>query len=1067
MVSRDGQSSYFLNATRCRRSDITDLFLGTGLGPHSYAIIEQGMISRLIEARPDDLRLFLEEAAGISRYKERRRETELRLRTTAENIARVNDIRSELVAQLKHLEEQAETAGKYTRLKDQERLLKAQGQALRWRSLDQQAQAEMRGLRELETRVEACMAEVRSRDASVERLRLEHESASRGFNAAQAEFYGLGAQIARQEQAIKSAQEGRQQRLRDLDALDRDIAAAGAEIQADEEKCVELSQGLETGRAEHERLAARAEEATSSLAQAEDAMHGWQRAWEDLTQETAGPTQTVQVERARLQQLERQCQQLEQRAARLREEEQGIAVAPASEALAESQAELGEAQLEMSRLDHDLAEVTAGTTEQRTANAVLARSADGLRGGLHELRGRLASLRALQQEAMDGREEAVTRWLERQGFADAPRLADQLQVEPGWEQAAESALGDHLGALCLAGLEAIEGALQDFSGGRLVFFDTRASANAEAGQTAVGLLREKIQAPWRVDGLVDGIYAVESLGDGLRLKTRLAAHESLVTREGIRLGPNWLRVVRGADPRAGVLSRAREIRELERHEQALAERLADEERSLEEARQALHALEARRESLATEVRETHHRVAELQARCRGEETRLDHARARLAALGAESHELAGQIGHLQTEMAGAAARLENATAAAEDLAGRREAMRDRREGLLTVLNAARALAREEQEGVHRAALHAQSLSSALDSARNTLIRLHERLERQGARRDELQQACEESIQPIEDMRAELQGWLTRRGNAESSLAASRRRVEELQEQLAENEHARQTAASESERLRASQEQLRLRWQELSVRARTLEEDLTAAGFERQALLAELSDEAEPGTWQLKLERLQDRIERLGPVNLAAVDEFRAQSQRKEYLDAQVADLEEAVTTLEGAIRTIDRETRQRFVEIFNRVNERLQALFPRLFGGGQAYLELTGEELLDAGVAIMARPPGKRVSNIHLLSGGEKALTAVALVFAMFELNPAPFCLLDEVDAPLDDANVGRFCQLVKEMSARTQFVFVTHNKVTMELAGQLTGVTMHEPGVSRLVAVDMEEAMAMAAMQA
>jgi chromosome segregation protein len=1066
VVSRDGQSGYFLNGARCRRRDITDLFLGTGLGPHSYAIIEQGTISRLIEARPDDLRLFLEEAAGISRYKERRRETEIRLRATRDNVSRINDILSELVAQLKHLEQQAETAAKYTRLKEQETLFKVQAQALRWRALDLHAQEEMRALQQLATEAEKYVAEMRGHDSALERLRVEHERASQALNAAQAEFYGLGAQIARLEQAIKGAQETRQQRLRDLEVLDRDIGAVRSELDAEETQCSDVELRLQAAKSDQDALAMRAAEAAARSSEAEEAMHRWQLAWEDLAHEAAGPTQAAHVEHVRLQQLERQCQQTEHRLERLREEQHTSALEPAAEALARSQAEAEEAEIRAARLDDALAGTTAAAVEQRSQNGTAARAVDETRGTLHELRGRLASLRAMQSEAMGGRQEAVTRWLEQQGLAEAPRLVDRLQVEPGWELATESVMAEHLDAICVQGFGTVEESLGAFGGGKLALFDTAASAGAPHGPHRAAL-GERVQAPWPLDGLVAGIYAVETLAEGLSLRSELAAHESLVTRDGIRVGRNWLRLVRDSDPRAGVLSRVREIRQLEEQEGVLAERLNAEEMALEQGRVALRELEEARESLAQQSREAHHRLGGVKAHCRAEATRVEHLRARLGTLSAESEELSTQSAHLGNEIAAARARLEEATAAAGALGAQREAMQREREALQMGLGTARTQARHDQEAAHRAALQVEALGTSLDSARKSLVRLGERLEREEARRGELVRACEQSVQPLEEMRGELQQLLERRGAAETALTAARKMVEELQEKLAENERARHAAATEADRLKALEEEARLRWQEYSVRARALDEDLAAAGADRGDLLSGLPEDADSDAWQVKLERLQDRIQRLGPVNLAAVDEFRVQSQRKEYLDGQLADLDEAVRTLEGAIRTIDKETRQRFSETFDQVNRRLQELFPRLFGGGQAHLEMTGEEVLDAGVAIMARPPGKRISHIHLLSGGEKALTAVALVFAMFELNPAPFCLLDEVDAPLDDANVGRFCQLVQEMSARTQFLFVTHNKVSMELADQLTGVTMQEPGVSRLVAVDVEEAMAMAAVQA
>jgi len=264
--------------------------------------------------------------------------------------------------------------------------------------------------------------------------------------------------------------------------------------------------------------------------------------------------------------------------------------------------------------------------------------------------------------------------------------------------------------------------------------------------------------------------------------------------------------------------------------------------------------------------------------------------------------------------------------------------------------------------------------------------------------------------------------------------------------------------------REGMEQARLAAQETHVRRAALAEQFAATGCELAAVIAALAAEANVGAWEQTLADTRADIERLGSVNLAAIDELKDHTQRKEYLDSQFADLNSALGTLEEAMRRIDKETRTRFEDTFERINVGLRDKFPRLFGGGHAYLELVGEDKLSAGVAVMARPPGKKNSTIHLLSGGEKALTAVALVFSIFDLNPAPFCLLDEVDAPLDEHNVGRFCDIVREMSARVQFVFITHNKSTMELASQLIGVTMNEPGVSRLVTVDVDEAVRLAA---
>jgi chromosome segregation protein len=332
------------------------------------------------------------------------------------------------------------------------------------------------------------------------------------------------------------------------------------------------------------------------------------------------------------------------------------------------------------------------------------------------------------------------------------------------------------------------------------------------------------------------------------------------------------------------------------------------------------------------------------------------------------------------------------------------------------------------------------------------------------RRDELEAAIEESVEPLAEQRERLDEQLARRVEVEAELAAARERLESLDQEVRALEQERHRVEQAAQLLQRDLDALRLERQERLVRRRTLEEQLAEAQTNPEAALRDLDPAADEATWQERLTKLGARIQRLGAINLAAIDEYQEQSERKRYLDEQHADIARALDTLEGAIRKIDRETRTRFKDTYDQVNTGFQVLFPRLFGGGQAYLELTGEDLLETGVTVMARPPGKRNSSIHLLSGGEKALTAVALVFAIFQLNPAPFCMLDEVDAPLDDANVGRFCELVRSLSEQVQFIFISHNKVTMEIADHLLGVTMHEPGVSRLVSVDVEEAARMGA---
>jgi chromosome segregation protein len=1077
LVGRDGQSNYFLNGSRCRRRDITDIFLGTGLGPHSYAIIEQGMIARLIEARADELRLFLEEAAGISRYKERRRETETRLRHTQDNLNRLNDIRAELGNQLQHLQGQAETARKYQQLKEQERLFKAQLQALRWRTLDQQVRDLDQEIGAQDTVLESQVAGLRAHETMLEKLRLRNAEATRAFNQVQAEFYALGSEIAREEQSLQNAKERRQHLQKDIERLERALADLRAHAQADREKCTALEEQSAALDAALQQARSVAEAADAALSQAEEAMEAWRGRWEAFTAELAGPTQAAQVERARLQHLEAYSQQLQQRRKRLWEEERHLATADIEQALLDLDLKCESLRERVAQEQEELLSVGTQINHQRESNRTLARTLDEMRGRLQKLHGRLESLHALQRAALGQSQSEASTWLQARGLQEMPRLAQQLTVEDGWEQAIECVLGQHLQAVCVDDLDAIGPAIGELKQGTLGLFGTPAPSSTPPrgelreglgeglGEERMGPLWQKVQAPWALDGLLGFVYGADTLAEALGVRTKLTAHESVVTRDGIWVARDWLRVVHAADAMAGVLAREREIRAAAAEEQRLVAELDTLENELEAGRRALRALEEQREAGARRLSEEQRRLAEHESQRGAQKVRLEHARARAAQIEVEKRELEQHIEASQTEMDETGTRLRQALAAIETLMLQREELQRLRETHQSTLQRLRDQARHQHEATHQTAMRRESLRSALASTQAGIERLEEQERRYIEQHRELLAALAETEEPLQTLRTYLDQHLAKRAQLEASLTQARREVEGLQQELVDTERSRHAAEGHVDGLRQRLEQGRLQRQEHWVRCETLREELQGEGFELSTLLQDLPPGINAEQWAEKLERVSARIERLGAINLAAIDEFEQQSQRKGYLDAQHADLQEAIHTLEAAIRTIDRETRQRFQQVFDQVNAGLQRLFPRLFGGGTAFLELTGEELLDAGVSIMARPPGKRISSIHLLSGGEKALTAVALVFSIFELNPAPFCMLDEVDAPLDEANVGRFCQLLREMAERVQFIFITHNKVTMEMADQLSGVTMQEAGVSRLVSVDVEQAVAMAAM--
>ncbi|HAJ92136.1 MAG TPA: chromosome segregation protein SMC [Gammaproteobacteria bacterium] len=1063
-VSRDGASNYFLNNTRCRRRDITDIFLGTGLGPRSYSIIEQGMISRLIEAKPDDLRAFLEEAAGISKYKERRRETENRIKHTRENLDRLNDLLEEIDKQLDKLKRQSRAAERYKELKAEERQVKAELLALRYASMHAESSSRENKLQQCELAMQAELAEQRRIEAELEKLRDSLHGANEAFSDVQGNYYQLGADVARIEQAIQHNKESRQQQQEELSRAEQTLADVEEHIRVDTTRLEELARDIEAIGPELASATERSGQSAAALKDAEQAMHAWQEEWNEFNQRAAERAQVAQVERTRLDHLDRHMQQLDDRLQRMDEEQQTLgdqSVAGELEQLAHA-SEAQETVVTGSKVNLDgavrhITDVRSGLEQQEQELAAL-------QSVHHDTRGQLASLETLQQAALGQRSEQVSGWLTAQGLQGAPRLAQEIQVEPGWEHAVETALGFYLEAVCVDGLDHVGQMLGSLEQGALALFDTGVTAGAHTPADRGVPLGSKVSSSWSLGALLDGIYAVETLTQALANRSGLAAHESIVTKDGIWVGNSWLRVARDTDEKAGVLEREREISELTAQ---LAAQLASVDtllQSVAAARESLVTAEHERDRLQDEYNQALRKASELRAGLAAVQTRLEQQQARRDHVMMESEVLRTEKESEAQAMAGSQSLLQEALGAVEKLSVEREERTRQQQHLSRVLDETRERARSDQQTVHELALRAESMRTAQATTSQALTRMREQCQQLISRRDQLTGVLDQGDTPIVELQNELEVLLSSRHEVEAALNTARKQVEDIEHGTRELDQERIRKERSVSSRREQIEQERMAWQEIKVRSDTLLEQINESGFEYQPLLEQLEEDASVEVWSEQADKLERRIQRLGPINLAAIEEYEEESRRKEYLDAQHTDLTEALATLENAIGKIDRETRSRFKETFDQVNTGLQENFPALFGGGQAYLELTGDDLLDTGVTVMARPPGKRNSTIHLLSGGEKAMTAIALVFAIFRLNPSPFCMLDEVDAPLDDANVGRYCDMVRKMSQHVQFIFISHNKVTMEMANQLTGVTMHEPGVSRLVAVDIDEAVKLAA---
>jgi len=1058
-VNREGQSEYFLNGTKCRRRDITDIFLGTGLGPRSYAIIEQGMISRLIESRPEELRVFIEEAAGISKYKERRKETESRMRRTLENLERLTDLRDELERQLQHLQRQAQAAEKYTEYKAEERELRAQLLALQWRELDAQLSGAAQAIGELEVKLAAVHAEHQQVDTNIEQLRVEHTERNDAFNKVQGTYYSLGSEVARIEQTIKHQQERGRQLEEDLRQTRQSLQEAETHLGEDRDKLARWEEEKSALTPDLERLKEAESASSQALVQAEEAMHDWQHQWDVFNHHAAEPRQQAEVQQSRIQHLEQVLQRMQERSAELHSEQRGLGSDSGDAQMADFAQRLGAVESAMAAAE-ERGEVLVGSigTARDNSNR-LASELNQSRAEIQSMRGRIASLEALQQAALDDGDGAVGDWLAERQLADNARLLETLQVDDGWQLAVETVLGDYLQAVHVDAIAALAGSLDPADLGGLALVETAPGAGA-----AEGYLSSKVAGADAVPALLSCVRVADDLAEALAQRPALAPHESVITRDGIWLGGNWLRVARAADGEGGVIARREELESLAGSldwEQRREEQLV---RALEESEEELKALEAQRQESQRALQASTREHAEISAELSAHRARVEQISARRQRIEAEIAQSREQFAQEQAAIAEARQVLAQSIESMEADSRRRDELLASRDDIRGTLDAARQRARQDKDAAHEAAMRYQSLETQLASMRESIERTDRQVSQLRERSAGLVESRESNDEPLQGLQAELEEQLEKRLLAEVELSEARQGVADSEHRLRAAEQERAAIERRAETVRSELEQQRIGNQAITVQREAIQKQLAEDKQDIAALLESLPEGASEEEWQRSLEKVSNRIARLGPINLAAIDEYELQSERKNYLDAQHEDLTTALDTLESAIRKIDKETRNRFRDTFERVNVGLGELFPRMFGGGSAYLEMTGEDLLDTGISIMARPPGKKNSTIHLLSGGEKALTAIALVFSIFQLNPAPFCILDEVDAPLDDANTSRYARLVKEMSDKVQFVYITHNKISMEIADQLMGVTMHEPGVSRLVSVDVEEAAELAA---
>ena len=1057
MVSRDGQSKYYLNKTKCRKKDITDLFLGTGLGPRSYAIIEQGMISRIVESKPEELRSYIEEAAGISKYRERRRETERRIKHTRENLERLDDLRAEVGKHINHLKRQAKNAEKYKGLKDKFRIIEVELLGLKWQQWQNKTEKSQLVVTELDLALEEIKTGLTGSENQIDKQRIAYHVLQDKGNKIQEQLYLVNAEIGKIEQFISHSKSLSERLANELQEAEDALKISKEQLNKDQIDLANTEREFKKVEPELEKSEKLVNEKKEAFSVLEDELLEWQSSWNNLVSQISEKNRIVEVEQTKIASLDQQLGRQAERLQVLKNESSTATALPLEKELEELQLKQEENNLAQDEKVENLEEVKNSLELNKNKTRLDHEKLNEKQMQLHQAKGKRGSLLALQQAAMSDNDEEARQWYNQHDLESASKLSQLLEVETGWEKAVETALGEHLQALVADQKTALESALTDWQFGDLVIVENSNQKN----KATAGSLAEMVKGPEVLNEWFNNIYISDDLTQALKSRNKLKTGQSFITRDGVLIGKNWLKTSQGKNA-GGFLLRKKELKDLEKSIKTLETLINELVGEIEQGRIDIAQLESQKEQLQLDVNMGHRQLSELNANISSKKHKIEQIQSRHIQINTESEQLQVQIEIDESSVKKARAELEEAIAISTELLDQKQNQEQQQHDLVAAKEQSKKSLADTSNFYYQQKLLLQSLQSKINSSNHSIVRMEQHSDRLQTRQKDLLQQMSQDASPVEAKQKELEKLLDNRIETEKQRDELRQQTQACQAELELLERQRSDHNASIEHARSKLENSRLEHQSNQLRADAYNEQITEKGFEAKQVVSEVPEGQNAEFKQNELERMERSIVRLEPVNLAAISEYEEESQRKEYLDQQNDDLVDALETLEKAIRKIDKETRTLFKDTFEAINTNIKILFPKLFGGGHCYLELTSDDLLTTGVSIMARPPGKRISNIQLLSGGEKALTAVAMVFSIFNLNPAPFCMLDEVDAPLDDANVARFSKMVAEMSERVQFLFVTHNKVTMEIANQLNGVTMREPGVSRLVSVDLAEATSM-----
>lgn len=1057
VLGRDGKSDYRINDKRVRRKDVLDLFRGTGLGPRSYSIIEQGMVSRIVEAKPEELRAYIEEAAGISRYKDRRRETETRIRQTRENIERSEDIRNELLAQLRRLKRQAQAAERYKKLQIKRRDALALRYRLRFDAYTNEIRVQQTQQDQSSNLLEKAIAGQRELETSIEISRSMHGEEQDKLNDIQAEFYKAGADISRIEQKIEHIQLTSAQDVKSLSDINDALSSINRQMETDQVLLDRATQDLELLSPELERIQSASDEAQQAYEKARHALNDWQNQFSRHRQQHQSKANQKQLQLSIIDQISRQqgraadrSRQLDNEQSRLKAELSDSGIEPLLESLKNRQTSFDELQMQLESTG-----IQVRTSEEQTIN--LKNRFNELNAMAGSRRTRIQSLQEFQTAAMSSRHRDYKQWLNENNLNEQLRVAELIKIKKGWERAADRILAPYLDAMVdhsgkhVFWLKPSEHAIT------LISIDQQSVASRKFALPTLASCIDATEID--IAALTAGAYVAEDAAQAQQHRTSLHSGERIVTRDGVVYGANWVSHVGMAASNTGYLVREEEIQtlvtqlsEIETELEDLGMQISAAQLAEANARDRQKALQQKQQLSGREIADEQRTLAQLK-------TAHEYTQSRLTAIQTELNDLQSHGVDEQARLDEAEQTLKTAEAELITTQQTQQQLMEQEREVKEAVEKRNLNYREHQNTVQSLRLEQTRQETTSASLGSGLKRMAQQQLQHNQQKQRLLDSSNTSVAPLEALNESLQERLQQHAKIESQLTASRDQMAALDNTLREQQSALSQGVEAVNQARSALDAIRMSLQNRQVRQQSLAEEAARDSCNIEAI--ELPEPCPTiDDCEQQLLDLERKIMMIGAVNLVAIEEFETQSERADYLESQHLDLLEALNTLEKVIHKIDKETRVRFEETYTALNNNFSNYFPKLFGGGRASLSLTSDDWLTTGITVMAQPPGKRNSTIHLLSGGEKALTAVSLLFGLFELNPAPFCIMDEVDAPLDDANVDRFCDTLKSFSKYTQIIVITHNKITMQAASGLIGVTMQEPGVSRVVTVDIEQAL-------